>query len=219
MRALFTLVMLAGSALITWGSVSYFVDGDMHPFILEKLDEGLRFERVWTAALYTHVVAASLAFPACLALVSRTLMKRAPRVHRWLGRVTGVIVLFALVPSGAWMAFWAKGGAVSSVGFLASGAIVAVAMVQGVRTARRKDYVAHRRCTAHVLAQMSVAVTSRARLIAFDRAAVDPTVAYLVALWLPVVMSALAAELLTRRTREALPIPAAARALVLEPAR
>jgi len=58
---------------------------------------------------------------------------------------------------------------------------------------------------AHVLAQLSVAVTSRAMLVLFDFAGVGPEPAYIAALWVPVIASALAAELATspirRRTR------------------
>jgi hypothetical protein len=51
----------------------------------------------------------------------------------------------------------------------------------------------------HVLAQMSVAVTSRAMLVAFDRLGVDAAAGYVVALWLPVVASALVAEVCALR--------------------
>jgi hypothetical protein len=49
----------------------------------------------------------------------------------------------------------------------------------------------------HVFAQMSVAITSRAMLMALDVAGVSPDLAYVVALWLPVVGSAVAAEMLS----------------------
>jgi uncharacterized membrane protein len=201
-RALFLLAMASGSAFITVGSLSYFFGADIHPFVLEKITSGqLASEATWIAALRVHVIAAAFALPACLLLTLRCVSRRLPRFHRWLGRVTGVAVLVALVPSGCYLALWAKGGAPSTAGFLLSGAIAAIAMVRGVRTARARDIVGHRRWMAHVLAQLSVAVTSRAMLIAFDRASVDPERAYIAALWLPVVGSALVAELVTTPVR------------------
>ncbi len=204
-RLLWLCLLAAGSFLITRGSVSYFLEGDLHPFVLEK--EPIPLESVWISALHVHVAAAAFALPACIALVSRRLMRTLPRVHRWLGRTTGLVVVFALVPSGAWMALFAKGGAASTAGFLLSGGVVFVAMVNGVRAARAGDYVAHRRAMLHVLAQLSVAVTSRALLVAFDRAGVDPELAYLVALWGPVLMSVAGAELVARSRRASLPGP------------
>lgn len=196
--ALFFVSMALGATSIANGSAAYFFSEDVHPFVLEKLESArLASEATWITALHVHVVAAVLALPACLALALRSLRRRSPRVHRWLGRVTGVVVMFALVPSGCYLALWAKGAAASTAGFLLSGGITGFAMVQGVRAARSRDFAAHRRWSAHVLAQLSVAVTSRAMLVLFDRAGVDPELAYIAALWLPVAGSAFAAELVT----------------------
>jgi len=51
----------------------------------------------------------------------------------------------------------------------------------------------------HVVAQMSVAVTSRTMILALDARGVDPAVAYVIALWVPVLGSALVAELVSSR--------------------
>ena len=189
------LVLLLGSALITAMSLPYFDFDTLPPFVIEKLP--VRFEALWLASLRVHVAAASLSFPLCLALMTRFLQRRPPW-HRWLGRGTGILVLGALVPSGAVLAFDAKGGAAGTAGFLVSGAIVAVAMLYGVAAARRRDFVAHRRAMRHVVGQMSVAVSSRALIVAFDAAGFAPEVAYLLALWGPVLMTALSVELAGR---------------------
>jgi uncharacterized membrane protein YozB (DUF420 family) len=188
--------MLAGSALITASSLSYFDFETLPPFVIEKLP--LRFEALWLFSLRVHVASAALAFPLCLALSTRVL-QRHRRVHRWLGRVAGVLVLGVLVPSGAVLAFDAKGGSGVTVGFLLSGAIVAWGIVSGVLSARRRDLVAHRRAMSHVVAQMSVAVVSRAMIVGFDALGMEPELAYALALWLPVVASAAAVELVTFR--------------------
>ncbi len=184
--------MLAGSAFITATSLAYFDFETLPPFVIEKLP--VRFEALWLFSLRVHVASAALAFPLCLALSTRFLQRR--RIaHRWLGRVAGTLVLFVLVPSGAVLAFDAKGGSWVMLGFLVSGAIVAWGIVSGVASARRRDLPAHRRAMRHVLGQMSVAVVSRAMIAGFDAAGVEPELAYLVGLWVPVVASALAVEL------------------------
>jgi hypothetical protein len=127
-------------------------------------------------------------------------VQRRPRVHRWLGRVTGLLLLLVLVPSGAVLAFDAKGGVLGTTGFLLSGAIVAAGVVHGVRAARRRDLVVHAHAMRHVVAQMSVAVSSRALIVALHVAGVDPEVAYVAALWGPVLGSAAAVELLFWRS-------------------
>lgn len=189
--------MAVGSSLITASSLVYFDAAALPPFVLEKLP--LRFERLWLFSLRVHVAAAAFAFPLCLLLMMRWLQRR-PRAHRFLGRLTGVIALLALVPSGVVLAFDAKGGPIVTAGFLASAAILAGFMVQGTFAARRRELALHRRAMRHVVGQMSVAVTSRALLLGLDLAGVDPDVAYVVALWGPVVATVVVVELVSFRS-------------------
>jgi hypothetical protein len=188
--------MLAGSALITAMSLPYFDFETLPPFVIERLP--MRLEALWLASLRVHVATAALAFPLCLALMTRALQRRTV-LHRWLGRMCGVLVLFALVPSGTVLAFDAKGGWIVSAGFLLSAGIVAGAMIAGVRGARQRDLLLHARAMRHVVGQMSVAVVSRALIVALDAAGVDPNVAYVAALWGPVLASAAIVEGLARR--------------------
>jgi hypothetical protein len=212
-RAAFLGFLVLGSIAIALGSIAYFVEGEFHPFVLEK--GAIPLKPVWMLALRVHVVAAAWCLPACAALFSKWLLRRSPRAHRWLGRVTGVVILLALVPSGAWLAFTARGGVPSTLGFLLSGAIVAVATVVGVLRARAGEYAAHRRANAQVLGQLSVAVTSRALLVLFDAAGFQPEPAYVVALWVPVLASAwLAHRMFERRQDHETAVP---RRLVLDP--
>jgi uncharacterized membrane protein YozB (DUF420 family) len=195
-RWLFLVTMLLGSALITAESLVYFDLETLPPFVIEKLP--VRFEALWRASLRVHVASALLTFPLCLLLMTRAVQRR-PALHRFFGRLTGAGVLFVLVPSGVILAFDAKGGAPVTLGFLLSGAIVAVFMVNGIRAARRGDRVSHARAMRHVVAQMSVAVSSRALIVALDIAGVAPEPSYVVALWGPVLVSAAIAELVSRR--------------------
>jgi len=199
-RRLFLVVMLLGAALITASSLSYFDFQQLPPFMIEKLP--LRFERLWLFSLRVHVFSALLCFPLCLVLMTRNLQRR-PRWHRWLGRVTGFLILLALVPTGMVLALDAKGGALVSAGFMLSGVIVFVAMAHGILAARRRDLVAHRRDLFHVVAQMSVAVTSRALMVGLDTLEWEPEIAYVIALWAPVLFSAAAAEFFARRPARA----------------
>lgn len=195
-RRLFLLLMLAGSALITASSLAYFDFETLPPFAVEKLP--VRFETLWLTSLRIHVAAALVTLPLCLVLMTRFLQRRR-NWHRWLGRFTGIAVLLALVPTGVVLSFDAKGGPFVTAGFLFSAALIAWFMVRGVVAARRGDMSGHRRGMIHVVSQMSVAVTSRALLVGLDMAGVDPDLAYVVALWGPVLVSAALAEVFARR--------------------
>lgn len=194
-RRAFLLLMFAGSALITAASLPYFDFKTLPPFAVEKLP--VRFEALWLLSLRVHVTSALLTLPLCLALMTRSLQRR-PAWHRWLGRLTGAGVLLALVPSGVVLAFDAKGGRIVTAGFLLSALIVAAGMSYGIVAARRRDLLGHARSLRHVVAQMSVAVTSRALLVALDAMQLNPDVSYVIALWIPVLASLLVAELASR---------------------
>ncbi|MDX2014129.1 MAG: DUF2306 domain-containing protein [Myxococcaceae bacterium] len=196
-RLAFIAAMLAGSALITATSLASLDDENLSAFVMEKLP--VRFEAAWFLALKVHLVAAAFSLPACVLLLTKALQRRLT-VHRWLGRVTGGVVLLALVPSGAVLSLEATGGLPSTLGFLVSGGLIAFFMTRGILAARRHHVQAHRRATWHVLAQMSVAVSSRVLLIAFEAAGLEHEPAYIAALWGPVVCSALAVEVLSRWT-------------------
>lgn len=187
--------MLAGAALITVASLPYFDFETLPDFAIEKFP--LRFEALWLASLRVHVASALVTFPLCLSLMTRPLQRR-PGWHRSVGRVAAFLILFGLVPSGVVLAFDAKGGRIVTLGFLLSGAIVAAGIVAGVRAARRRELVAHRNAMRHVVAQMSVAVTSRAMLMGFDALGMDPSTSYVIALWAPVLGSLALAELVNR---------------------
>ncbi len=193
LRLLFLGTMTLGAAFIIASSLAYFDFRELPPFAIERLP--VRFSTLWLASLRVHVTAALFSLPLCILLMTR-MVQRWRVIHRWLGRAAGGIILFALVPSGAVLAFDAKGGALVTAGFLLSDALVAFFMVKGIAAARRREFITHRRAMGHVFAQMSVAITSRAMLMALDVAGVSPDLAYVIALWLPVVGSAAVAETL-----------------------
>lgn len=197
LRPFLFLVMTLGSAAITVSSLVYFDAEELPPFMLEKLP--LPNEALWTGALKVHVCAAAFALPACLLLLSRALLKRAPRFHRWLGRINGGVTLFALVPSGFYLSVFAKGGLPSTLGFMVSGVIVMASMTRAIAAARSRDLVTHQRFVLHVVAQMAVAVISRAMLFAADFAGLDADRAYVAALWIPVLGCAAFVELISPR--------------------
>jgi hypothetical protein len=188
-------LMAAGLWLMLSASVSYLDLASEHPFFLAKLP--LEQPELWLGALYAHVPSALLSLPACLVLLIGRVRSRFPRFHRWLGRVTGGVILLIVVPSGMYLALFAEGGLPSTFGFWLTGAITFVAMLKSIRSARDKDMKAHRRFSTHVVAQLSVAVISRFLLAGADLADVYAEWVYIAALWVPIVGCALVAELLT----------------------
>lgn len=188
-------LMAVGVWLLWSASASYLELGEAHPFFLEKLP--LAHPALWLTALYVHVPSSLLALPACLVLSIGRVRRRWPRFHRWLGRVAAALVLLLVVPSGMYLACFAQGGLITTLGFWLTGLIAFAAMVKSVRSARARDMKAHRRFSGHVVAQLSVAVISRVLLVGAEEAGVYATWVYVAALWIPVLGCALVAELWT----------------------
>jgi uncharacterized membrane protein len=189
----FFALMGVGLWLMLSASVSYWQLGDTHPFYLEKLP--LARPRLWLTALYAHVPSALFSLPACLLLLVGRVRRRWPRFHRWLGRVTGGLILCVVVPSGMYLALFAQGGLPSTLGFWLTGVITFVAMFKSIERARAKDMKAHRRFSSHVVAQLTVAVLSRFLLAYAESLGLYSEWVYIAALWLPVLACALVAEL------------------------
>ncbi len=194
-RAVFYGLMGVGLWLMVSASGSYLELGDSHPFYLEKLP--LAQPTWWLGALYVHVPTALFSLPACLVLLSTRVRTRLPKLHRWLGRITATLIVFAVVPSGFYLACFAQGGLPSTLGFWLTGAITLVAMIRSVITARAGDMKSHRRCSTHVIAQLAVAVFSRFLLVAVEEVGLYSEWAYIAALWIPVVGGAFVVEVLT----------------------
>jgi hypothetical protein len=208
------LALWLGSLAITLSSVVYFNLNERAAFIIEKLP--LPSETLYVLFLRIHVIAAALSLPGCLILSSKIILKRWPRFHRYCGRVVGLVVILLLVPTGFYLAIFARGGRGATLGFWLSGAIVLVAMIQGIREARAKRYSKHRRLAFHVLGQLSVAVSSRAMLFVFGYSNLNPDFGYLMSLWIPVLgtfalveflTSPLSIKLILRRIYEQTPSP------------
>jgi Predicted membrane protein (DUF2306) len=183
-RGAFRGTMVLGALLMAWASGSYVELGEAHPFYLEKLP--LTRPSLYLAALYAHVPSALFALPACVLLDTETLRSRWPGAHRWLGRLTAFVVLLLVVPSGLYLATFAQGGLVTTLGFWLTGLVSAGAMLLSVRAARRGRYALHRRFARHVTAQLSVAVLSRALLYGVELLELYEPWVYVAALWLPV---------------------------------
>ena len=183
-RNLLFLILWLGSLAITLSSLVYFNSEERAPFVIEKLP--LAWEGLYVLLLRIHVVSASLALPGCLILTSQSILKRWPKFHRYCGRVVGFVVIFGLVPTGFYLAFYARGAWPGTLGFLLTGAIALGAMLKAIAKARAGQYAEHRRFAWHVLGQLSVAVTSRAMLFGLESFNFDPDFAYLLSLWVPV---------------------------------
>lgn len=112
-------------------------------------------------AFYAHIVSGPIALLLGLMLVNERLMRSRPKLHRRLGRLEGLIVLLAVVPSGFWMAVYAQAGTVAAVGFATLAVATAGCAAMGWKTAIQRRFASHHRWMGRMYLLLSSAVVIR----------------------------------------------------------
>jgi len=127
------------------------------------------FDGFWfPAGLYIH----SFTAPVALFLVSLLVIFRIERqvaLHRFLGKVTLLLLLFAVVPSGWILSGFAMGGSAGKFTFFVLSSYTAFAAFRGYTSIRSNDLFNHRFWMIEVLLLLSSAIILRLLLALFQR--------------------------------------------------
>jgi hypothetical protein len=157
----------------------------------------------WKAAFWTHVFTSMLTLLAGFTQFFPGLLRRVPRMHRWMGKFYVLNVCLVTGPASLVMAFYANGGVSSRIAFtvLACGWIVTTAM--GWRSAILRHWESHRAWMIRSYALTLSAITLRAwkwlLVMIFDPRPMD---VYRLVAWLGFVPNLLMAEWLIHRRHE-----------------
>lgn len=166
---IFYLVLFTGTALICWESRLYFLPNTIHGFMLERME--LAIENWWRYALLTHVSGGLICLVSSVLQYSRLLLKRAPWLHRNLGRIYALSIIMVVFPTGVALAFVAKGGLSGTIGFLTLSFGTLFTLLLGMVAIYRKNLRAHQVWISRSFALVTSAITFRALqliLIQFD---------------------------------------------------
>jgi hypothetical protein len=99
----------------------------------------------YSTAFYVHIVGGPIAIVIGFVLMLSGRVARFRKQHRWLGRVQGVIVLVAVLPSGLLMATRSVAGPIAGWGFASVAILTAISMVMAIRRARSRQFKIHQR--------------------------------------------------------------------------
>ena len=133
--------------------------------------------------LRIHIVASGLALILGPFQFARALRRRAPRVHRWMGRGYVLACVVGGVSGGA-IALFSASGLVAGAGFLALAVCWVGATLLGLRSIRSGDVGAHRRWMTRSFALTYAAVMLRIYLPLSDVLGLEFAQAYPVIAWL-----------------------------------
>jgi len=119
-------------AISLFVGIQYFGSDAENAGLVKLKLETMNLDSLWYAALYTHIAGSMVALALGWAQFLPKLRRSRPNAHRAMGKLYAAGVAIGGL-SGAYMAFYATGGWVSSAGFLALALLWLYSMVRGVR--------------------------------------------------------------------------------------
>lgn len=125
---------------VVMGYVDYFPLNFYSEFLTGRQDY---FFGPYQIAFWIHIVFSPLVIFSSLWLLSGTMRRRYPPVHRWLGRVHVLVVLSLVAPTGLWMSFYAVTGVWAGSAFALSSIATFVCALMGWRCAVARRFAAH----------------------------------------------------------------------------
>lgn len=158
--------------------------------------------RHWEVAFWVHVFTSMLALAAGFTQFAPWILRRMPKLHRWMGRCYVLNVCCVTGPASLIMAFYANGGWVSRLAFgiLATAWIATTSM--GWRLALRRQWVRHQewmmRSYALTLSALTLRVWKYTLVLLFEPRPMD---VYRLVAWLGFLPNVLVVEWLIRKRR------------------
>jgi uncharacterized membrane protein len=138
----------------------------------------------WRVAFFIHVYASMFSLLAGMTQFSRWLLRHYPVIHRRLGMIYVITVLFVSSPSGLVMGFYANGGIFSRIAFVLLSILWFYFTWQAWRLAMKGDYKKHRQFMIRSFALTLSAITLRAwKFLIMNNLHVPPMDVYRFVAW------------------------------------
>lgn len=101
------------------------------------------YDPLWRTAFYVHILGGMLAIATGPLQFIKVLRRRYMGFHRWLGKIYIVSILLLAAPTGLYMAFYANGGAPSSIGFILMSVLWFYTTWMAIHSIRKKQVQHH----------------------------------------------------------------------------
>lgn len=151
----------------------------------------------WRWAFYVHIATSMLVLVAGFTQFSHRIMYRYPKVHRLMGKLYVLDILFVTGPAAFVMSFYANGGWVAQVSFVLLSVLWWGVTYRAYRAIRAGNLVGHGEFMIRSYALTLSALTLRAWQFVFGLYwFVEPLTIYIVVAWLGWGLNLLVAEIL-----------------------
>lgn len=150
---------------------------------------------IWKIAFYTHVFTSLFTLMAGFTQFSSYVLKHYKKLHRSVGKMYVVAVLFINFPSGLIMAIYANGLLPSKIAFVILDCLWFWFTYKALIEAKRKNIAAHKRFMIRSYALTFSAITLRTwKLVLSYTITIDPLTLYMIDAWLGFMPNLLFAE-------------------------
>jgi hypothetical protein len=154
----------------------------------------------WKTAFYIHVFSSIFALLAGFTQFSGHILKNHRKVHRLIGRIYAIDILFINFPAGMIMAIYANGHLPSKIAFVILDSLWFIFTYKAVVAAKAKRIAEHKQFMIRSYALTFSAITLRTwKLILSNSFHLDPLSLYMIDAWMGFVPNLLFAEWLIRR--------------------
>jgi hypothetical protein len=193
-----TLLLLLGAFLMLRITIQYIPYHTDVAFL--RIKQQYIHIDVWRVAFFVHVYTSMLVLLAGFTQFSNYVLKHLPVLHKVVGYIYVVNVLFITGPSGMIMAFWANGGWIGRLGFLVLSTLWIYTTFMAIYYAYKKQIVQHRNFMIRSFALTVSALTLRAwKLGIYYIVELPPMDVYKTVAWLGFVPNIIWAEWFIRR--------------------
>lgn len=139
----------------------------------------------YRAAFYAHIFSSIFVLASGAFLFSKYILQKAPRLHRYAGRIYVSALLLVSAPSGFVMAFYANGGWAAKLSFIILAPLWWYFTWKGFDTARKRQFAAHKKWMQRSYAITLSAVSLRVyQMLIGQFLQLDPVTAYVLVSWL-----------------------------------
>lgn len=179
------------TVLLIQSSLPYFTAPGTDLFFLERPE--LARDPLWRTVFYVHILGGVLTLLSAFLQFSKLLLHRLPRVHRLQGRVYVWAALVVVAPTGLFLAFYAKGGALGRIGFAVQGTLLFYTTWLGLKHILQGRLEQHVRWMTRSYAVVTTAIAFRLWYVGLWALGFDNT--YVPAIWLSTIFNLLLCEL------------------------
>ena len=151
-------VILLGLRLVAI-AISYFSFDQEYDFLLVKQD--MLHNLTWKIAFYVHLFGGAIAVLTGLSLYFVNWIRPSSKLHKTLGKIYFIAIMFFAGPTGLYLGFYAEAGYLASIGFIGMSLAWMIPTYMSVHKIAKGDIIGHYKWTIRSFSLTLAGVTLR----------------------------------------------------------